>query len=157
MDATTLEYQPLIRSLDGKNELHISTYPAGFPRETSSIPFLYKALQTPELVYFQVFVRDADKKFGPNPHIESIRIHSFTYQFPGEEPVRLLSDFDGNFWMQGNPRYDPGEQEPIPYAENRLLQLSIDLTVNGRDYSFDEQVEASARRSSMPLLLYALQ
>ena len=40
MDSTILEYQPLTRSLDGKSELHISTYPAGFPRETLSIPFL---------------------------------------------------------------------------------------------------------------------
>ena len=64
MDATILEYQPLTPELDGKSELHISTYPSGFPGETSSIPFLYKALRTPESVYFQVFVRDAEKKSG---------------------------------------------------------------------------------------------
>jgi len=157
MDAKILEYQSLTRSLDGKSELHISTYPAGFPRETSSIPFLYKALRTPESVYFQVFVRAVDKKAGPNPHIESIRIRSFTYQFPGQDPVRLISDFDGYFWMQGSPKYNPGERVPVPYNENWFLQLRIDMTVNGQDYLFDEQVQATVRRNVRPLLLYALE
>ena len=157
MQATVLEYGPLVRSLDGKSELSISTYPAGFPRETSSVPFLYKALRTPESVYFQVFVRGVDKKSGPNPHIDSIRIHSFSYQFPGQEPVELLSDFDGNFWMQGNPQYDPGESAPVPHNEHWYLQLKVDLTVNGQNYQFDERVDAAARRNSLPLLFHALQ
>lgn len=157
MDATVLEYQPLTRSLDGKSELHISTYPAGFPRETSSIPFLYKALRTPESVYFQVFVRAVDKKAGPNPNIESIRIRSFTYQFPGQNPVELISDYNGYFWMQGSPKYNPGGSSPVPYDENWYLQLRIDLTVNGHNYFFDEKVQAGARRNIRPLLLYVLE
>ena len=157
MNATILEYQPLTRSLDGQSELHISTYPAGFPRETSSVPFLYKKLRTPESVYFQVFVRAADKKAGPNPHVESIRIRSFSYQFPGQGPVELLSDYDGHFWMQGNPAYDPGEHVPVPCLENGFLQLKIDLVVNGQNYRFDEQVKAAARRNSLPLLLHVLE
>lgn len=157
MDATILEYQPLTRRLDGKSELHISTYPAGFPRETSSIPFLYKALHTPELVYFQVFVRAVDKKLGPNPNIESIRIRSFTYQFPGQDPVELISDYNGYFWMQGSPKYNPGGNSPVPYNENWYLQLKIDLAVNGQNYLFDEQVQAASRRNIRPLLLYTLE
>ena len=56
MKATILEYEPFIRNLDGKNELYISTYPSDFPRETASIPFMYKKLRSPESVYFQVFI-----------------------------------------------------------------------------------------------------
>lgn len=157
MDATILEYQPLTRSLDSKNELHISTYPAGFPRETASIPFLYKALRSPEAVYFQVFVRDADKKAGPNPNIKSIHIRSFTYQFPGQDPVKLISDYRDYFWMQGSPKYNPGRSAPVPFDESWYLRLRIDLTVNGQDYLLDEQVHAAARRNFRPLLLYALE
>ena len=157
MDATILEYQPLTRSLDGKSELHISTYPAGFPRETSRVPFLYKALRTPESVYFQVFVRAVGKKSGPNPHIESIRIRSFSYQFPDQDPVELISDYDGYFWMQGNPKYEPGESSPVPCNENQYLQVRIDLEINGQDYLFEEQLQAAARRNTLPLLLYSLE
>jgi hypothetical protein len=157
MDSTILEYQPLTRSLDGKSELHISTYPAGFPRETLSIPFLYKALRTPESVYFQVFVRAVDKKAGPNPNIETIRIRSLTYQFPGQNPVELITDYNGYFWMQGSPKYNPGGSSPVPFNENWYMQLRIDLTVNGQNYLIDEEVQAVARRNIRPLLLYALE
>lgn len=156
IDSTILEYQPLTRSLDGKSELHISTYPAGFSRETLSIPFLYKALRTPESVYFQVFVRPVDKKTGPNPNIETIRIRSFTYQFPGQSPVELISDYNDYFWMQGSPEYNPGGSSPVPFDENWYMQLRIDLTVNGQNYLIDEDVQAVARRNIRPLLLYAL-
>lgn len=157
MDATICEYQPLTRTLDGKNALHISTYPSGFPRETASIPFLYKALRTPESVYFQVFVRDAGKKAGPNPHIESIHIRSFTYQFPGQDPVNLISDYDHYFWMQGSPKYNPDGSAPVPFDEHWYLRLRIDLSVNGEDYLIDEQVHAAERRNLRPLLLCALE
>lgn len=157
MDATICEYQPLTRSLDGKNELHISTYPSGFPRETASIPFLYKALRTPDSVYFQVFVRDAGEKSGPNPNIHSIHIRSFTYQFPGQEPVNLISDYDHYFWMQGSPKYHPGGSAPVPFNEHWRLRLRMDLSVNGEDYRIDEQVEAAERRNIRPLILYALE
>jgi hypothetical protein len=157
MDATILEYQPLTLELDGKSELHISTYPSGFPRETSSIPFLYKALRTPESVYFQVFVRDAEKKSGKNPHVESITIHSFTYEFPGQPPVRLIADYGHNFWMQGDPQYNADDHAPVPFDEHWYLRLKIDLTLNGRQYAFDRQVNAAERKNLRPLLLYALE
>jgi hypothetical protein len=157
MDATILEYEPLTLDLDGKSELHISTFPSGFPRETSSIPFLYKALRTPESVYFQVFVRDAEKKSGKNPHVESIRIHSFTYEFPGQPPVQLIADYEHNFWMQGSPQYDPHDHAPVPFNEHWHLRLKIDLTLNGEDYAFDRQVHAADRKNLRPLLLYALE
>jgi hypothetical protein len=123
-----LRTSPLTRTLDGKNEWHISTYPSGFPRETASIPFLYKALRTPESVFFKVFVRDAGKKSGPNPNIHSIRIRSFTYQFPDQEPVNLISDYDHYFWMQESPKHNPGGSAPVPFNEH--WRPRMDLRVN---------------------------
>lgn len=156
MDATVLAYDSLTRELDGRSELHVSTYPAGFPRETASIPFLYKALRTPESVYFQVFVRDAEQRAGPNPHIQSARIHAFSYAFPGQDPVVLVEDFDGYFWMQDNPEQSSARDKPVPYDEHSYLQLRVELTVNGVDYLVEEQVRATQRRNITPLLLYAL-
>ena len=138
------------------NELHISTYPAGFPRVTNSIPFLYKALKTPDEVYFQVFVRDKSVGAGPNPHIESINIESFSYQFPGQEPVVLLSDYGDNFWMQGSPRYDSEETAAVPFNDYWYLQVRIDLTVNGQSYSIDERIDANTRKTLRPLILHGL-
>ena len=157
MDATVREYEPLTRALDGKSELHISTYPAGFPRVKSSIPFLYKALQTPDSVYFQVFIREAGKEAGPNPHVESIEIHSFSYQFPDQDPVELISDFEGNFWMQGDPQDNPEGVGAVPFGEQWYLQLSIDLTLNSRHFQVDGRVQATEREYTRPLILYTLQ
>jgi hypothetical protein len=108
-------------------------------------------------VYFQVFVRPAGKKAGPNPHIESIRIHSFSYQLPGQDPVEILSDFDGYFWMQGDASLNQGESAPVPCREGLFVDLSIELTVNGEDYRFDEQAQAMARQRTSPLLFHALE
>ncbi len=157
MKSTTLEYQELSRALDGRSELHISTYPSWFPREVSGIPFLYKELRSPDSVYFQVFVRDAKKKSGRNSHVESITIHSFSYAFPGQEPVELISDFDGNFWMQGSPEYNPDGDAPVPVDPHWAVQLHIDLTLNGQRYVFDESVQGAAVESRLPLLLHALE
>ena len=156
MEATVLAYEPLTRDLDGDSELYISTYPSGFPQQTASVPFLYKALRTPASVYFQVFVRDAEKRAGPNPHIESARIHSFSYRFPGQEPVVLLEDFDGYFWMQGDPSQSQSTDKAVPHDDSWYLQLRIELTVNGVDYMIEEQVHATQRRDIRPLLLHAL-
>ncbi|NOT88581.1 MAG: hypothetical protein HOP03_10385 [Lysobacter sp.] len=67
IDREILEYEPVALDLDGKSELHISTCPAGFPRRISGIPFLYKTTRTPESVFFQVFVRDIQKKSARTP------------------------------------------------------------------------------------------
>lgn len=157
MNATILEYEPVTRDLDGLNELHISTYPAGFPRKTHSIPFLYEELRTPEAVFFQVFVRDAEMKSGPNPHINSIRIHSFSYQIQNDAPVPLISDYDSNFWMQDQPDLNPAQHAPVPYHPDGSIQIFVDLTVNGRNYSISEQMQAVERQNIRPLWIYALE
>lgn len=156
MDTTVLEYETLTQKLDDKNELQVSTYPNGFPRETSSIPFVYKALRTPDTVNFQVFVRQIGKN-GPNPYIEEIVIHSVSYAFPGQSPVVLLEDYPDNFWMQGNPRYDASGVPAVRHSEGWYLLLHVDMTVNGVRYDISEQVHARERRSTLPLILYALQ
>lgn len=157
MHATVREYEPLTRDLDGKSELHISTYPAGFPRVESSIPFLYKALQTPDSVYFKVFIREAGREAGPNPHVESIEIHSFSYQLPGQDPVPLIAGFEGSFWMQDNPEDNPEGVGAVPFGEQWYLQLSIDLTLNGQRFQVDGRVQATEREYTRPLVLHALQ
>ncbi len=157
LDTTTLEYEPLTHALDDRNELHVSTYPAGLPRQTSSIPFLYKALRTPDSLYFQVFVRDADRRSGPNPNIDSIRIESFSYRFPGQDPVELMADYDDYFWMQGSPRYDRSDSMPVRWGEGWYLELRIDLTVNGEHHLVEQRVDAGSRRRLYPLILYALE
>ena len=157
MDATIPEYRSLTLELDGRSELHISTYPAGFPRETFSIPFLYKKLRTPDAVYFQVFVRDAERKAGPNRQIDSIRIHSFSYRRGDEAPVQLIADYDGYFWMQDQPQYKKVQGVSVPYRPAAPVQVSIDLTVNGRDYSFRESMPAGEHRILRPLWVYAFE
>ncbi|PSN19677.1 hypothetical protein C7271_06010 [filamentous cyanobacterium CCP5] len=156
-DTTVQYYGPITLPIDERNELHISTYPADFPDQEAHIPFLYRRLRTPDQVYFQVFVREKGKEAGHNPNIESIEIRSFSYQFPSQEPTKLISDCDDNFWMQDQPNCNPSGSEPIPFNEHWYLQVQIDMTVNGVDYRFDERIDANTRRSFRPLILWALQ
>ncbi len=157
LDTTVQYYGPITLPVDEGNELHISTYPADFPDQEAHIPFLYRKLKTPDRVYFQVFVRERGKKAGPNPNIESIKIRSFSYRFPSQDPIELIADYDDNFWMQGQPNYNPGGSEPVPFNEHWYLQLKLDMTVNGVDYTFDERIDANTRRSVRPLIFWALQ
>ena len=157
LDTTVQFYGPVTLPVDDGNELHISTYPADLPDQEAHIPFLYRRLRTPDQVYFQVFVREKGKEAGPNPNIESIKIRSFSYHFPGQEPRELIVDYDGNFWMQGQPNYNPGGSEPIPFYEHWHLQVQVDMNVNGVDYKFDQRMDANTRRSFRPLILWALQ
>lgn len=157
MDTTVQYYGPITLPVDNGNELHISTYPAGFPAQEAHTPFLYRRFRTPDKVYFQVFVREKGKEAGRNPNIESIRIRSFSYYFPGQEPTQLITDYDNNFWMQGEPNYNPVGSEPIPFNEHWYLHVRLDMIVNGVEYSFDERIDANTRRTLRPLFLRALQ
>lgn len=156
-DTTVQYYGPITLPIDDGNELHISTYPAGFPIQEAHTPFLYRRFRTPDQVYFQVFVREKGKEAGRNPNIESIKIRSFSYHFPSQEPVELITDYDNNFWMQDQPNYNPGGSEPIPFDEHWYLLVKLDMNVNGVDYKFDERMDANTRRRKRPLILWALQ
>ena len=156
-DTTVQYYGPITLPVDDGNELHISTYPADFPDQEAHIPFLYRKLRTPDRVYFQVFVREKGKEAGRNPNIESIKIRSFSYHFPSQEPIALITDYDDNFWMQGQQEYNPDGSEPIPFNDHWYLQVQLDMNVNGVDYKFSEHIDANTRRSLRPLILWSLQ
>ena len=156
LDATTQQYGPITLPLDDLNELHISTYPADFPKTLESVPFLYKKIKTPDQVYFQVFVRAAGTTSGKNPNIDSITINSFSYYFPGQTAIQLISDYDQGFWMQANPNYDPAGAPPVPYNDHWHVRVSIDLTLNGVNYQLDERVDAESERWFQPLIIHAM-
>lgn len=152
---TVYEYTPIALDMDGASELHVSTYPAGFPREQSHIPFLYKSLHSPQAVYLQVFVRDRVKQFGPNRHIRSIRIDEFSVQIGNGPPLKAIQDYDANFWMQDNPQQS-ALREPLPFVPGSQLSISARITLNGQDYRLSGTMPAHTRTSSFPLILLAL-
>jgi hypothetical protein len=154
VDIRNREYTPVTVSLDGRSELHISTYPSWFPSETSDIPFLKKTVRTPESVYFQVFVRDAKKKAGPNPHVDTILIESFSYRIAGRAPVVLLENYDRNFWMQNDPNANKGEPVPVPWVEGQPLPIAISLVLNGKTHEFKTDMQAVERKSTRSLLAH---
>lgn len=156
IDRQILEYEAVSLDLDGKSELHISTYPAGFPRRISGIPFLYKTTRTPESVFFQVFVRDIQKKVGPNTHVESIRIHSFSYRIDNDAPVVLISQYDDYFWMQDQPDYNKGERTPVPWVSGKPLAIEVSLTLNGKDYALKTRMQPIVREKSGSLVAHEL-
>lgn len=155
-DATILKYEDVIVPLDGQSELHISTYPSNFPSVTFHIPFIFKRIRTPDSVYLQFFVRSVDNKSGSNPHVETIKVHSFTYEFPGQTPVQLVSDYDDSFWMQGSQKYNPNGSDPVPHSAGWYIVLKADITLNGKRYLVDETSHAASSRNIQPLIFEAL-
>lgn len=154
VDVRNREYVPVTVRLDDRNELDISTYPSWFPSETSDIPFLKKTLRTPDSVYFQVFVRDAEKKAGPNPHVDSILIKSFSYQIAGRAPVILIENYDTYFWMQDQPNDNAGERAPVPWVEGQRLNIAISLVLNGKAHELKTEMLAVERKSTGSLLAH---
>jgi hypothetical protein len=148
------EYAPFVRELDGKNFLEISIYPADYPdrlNETGSITQNYESHGE---VFFQVFVRDKKKnKVGEHPHIQSIIIHSFSYQIGDEPPTVLVSDYEHNFWMQGNPRYEKRASQPVPYQPGGKVGIEVDFTLNGERYTFKGDMPAEERLRVFPTAL----
>ena len=150
---TNREYGPFVRNLDGKSELHISTYPAFFPQKKSTSNSINKKLESHCEVYFQLFIRDLDKKFGPNPHIESVTIHSFSYQLPNEPKIEILTNHDGNFWMQGNPNYESRKLSAILYRKNSAINIEIDFSLNGKKYSYEGQMKSKESTTTLPKII----
>ncbi len=151
-----VHYTPLTKALDGRSELHISSYASWFPDERSDFPFIHKTVRTPESIYFQVFVRDADTKAGPNPHVQSVRIHSFTYALPNQPPTQLIVDYEQYFWMQDQPQYNPGNAVPVPCIPGQSIEVSISLELNGADYAYSESMECASRKRSGLLIVHAI-
>lgn len=144
------EYAPFVRDLDGLNELAISTYPADFPDRLSDKGEVFEKYESAGELYLQVHIRDSNKQIGPNPHVESINIHSFSYRV-GDGPVTvLLSDYENNFWMQGNPRYEKRDLPPVPYVPGGRLSINISFTLNGDNYAFEGDMAATEQSSVLP-------
>ena len=151
-------YSPFVQDLDELSELSITTYPAWFPSEVVDVPFFYKKLVSPDSVYFQVFVRDKQRKSGPNPHIESIMIQSFLYRFGSGPATELIVDYDRSFWMQNNPEDAQPlmDLKAIPYIPNGVVSIEIALILNGESYRLQGNLPAEERTRTYPLFLYRL-
>ena len=145
-----LEYSPFVRELDGLSQLEISTYPADYPSRLSDKGDLLEEYESAEAVYFQIDIRDPSKSIGPNPHVQSINIHSFSYRIGNGPPVILLSDYRNNFWMQSNPRYEERDLPPVPYLPDASVFIEISLTLNGKSYRFEGDMPASERSGYWP-------
>ena len=148
------EYAPFVRDLDGMNELEISTYPADFADRLGEKGDIFQKYVTADELYFQVFIRDAKKKTGPNPHVQSITIHAFSYQMGDEPPTVMLSEYQDNFWMQGNPRYDQRGIPPILYHPDGSVSVKISLTLNGTKYEFEGDMPATERSAVAPTFIF---
>jgi hypothetical protein len=150
-----VHYPSITRALDGKSELQISSYPSGFPSEVSEIPFIRKTVRTPGSVFFQVFVRDAETRSGPNRHVESVRIHSFDYTLPNQAPTRLIVDHDRNFWAQDQDGPSPGKSVPVPCIPGQAIGIDISLELNGVEYAFEDVTTCSERKRTGWLIMHA--
>ena len=150
-----LEYTPFVQNVDGKNELYISTYPAWFAKDTFSIPFVYKKRVTHDKLYFQVFIRDFNKKSGKNPYVDSIQIHSFSYRIGNNPSTVLISNYDSNFWMQGQPQDNPNPKDtsPVLYVDGWAVSIDISFTLNGKDYSIQGEMPSAERTTIYPLIM----
>ena len=147
------EYAALVFDLDDYSELEISTYPARFPKNVGQRGALFQKLETADEHYFQLFIRDKETKAGPNPHVESVTVHSFSYQLGNGVPSKLLSDYPDNFWMQNNPRYEERNLPPIPFVAGSQISVKVSLTLNGRTFELEGVMPASERSLWRPTFL----
>ncbi len=147
------EYEPFVRDLNDLNQLEISTYAADFPDRLTEKGAVFEKYETAGELYFQVNIRDPRKSTGPNGNVESIVIHSFSYQFDDEPPSVLLSNYDNNFWMQGNPRYDEQNLPPIPYRPNGKVSIAIRFTLNGETFEFAGDMPATESSRTLPTFI----
>ena len=148
-----LAYAPFVRDLDGLSELAISTYPADYPNRLSDKGDVFEKYETAGKLYFQIHIRDKNTEFGPNPHVQSINIHSFSYRIGNAPPVVLLSEYQDNFWMQNNPRYEKRELPPILYAPDGSVSIEISLTLNGERFVFEGDMPATEKSRVLPTVI----
>ncbi|MDJ0760006.1 MAG: hypothetical protein QNJ19_11440 [Woeseiaceae bacterium] len=144
------EYAPFVRELDGVSQLEISTYPADYPNRLSDKNDTFESYESADDIYFQINIRDKSRSIGRNEHVQSINIHSFSYRIGNEPPTLLLSDYDYNFWMQDNPRYEERDLPPIPFVPGGKVSISISFTLNGERYSFEGDMPASEHSRTVP-------
>lgn len=139
--------------MDGLSELEISTYPADFPERLSDKGALFEKHETARELYFQIHIRDKKTKSGPSPHIQAITIHKFAYRIGGAPPVVLLSEYQDNFWMQNNPRYDKRDLPAVPYLPGGEVSIEIRMTMNGDTFEFEGDMPATESSHVLPTVI----
>lgn len=151
-----LLYEPYVAEIDGLSQLEISMYPAYFGNSRKHVPFIYRHMETHDKLYFQVFIRNKGQA-GKNPHVESIRIHKFSYRFGNQPETVLITGYDDNFWMQGQPDYDENhaETQPVQFVPDAEIIVAINFTLNGNNYEFEGKMPSARERSLLPLIVYA--
>ena len=147
----TAEYAEWVAPLDQKNELSVSSFPAWYPDSERVAPGL-KKLTTDQYLALQFHVREKGKKFGQSPYIESIQIHSFAYHLDDSPGKVLVENKSKNFWMQQIHGYQDREKNGIPYRENSVLHVTMDMTLNGTRHRLKGSMPARTRQSLMPNL-----
>ena len=145
----TSEYAEWVAPLDTKSELSVKTFPAWYPDSERVAPG-FKRVATDRYLALQFHVREKEKKFGPNPHIESIQIHSFSYHLDNAPEKVLLENQSKSFWTQQIDGYRDRERNGIPYRENSQLYVSMDMTLNGTRHRLQGSMPARTRKRLMP-------
>ena len=145
----TRGYESFTEEIDRKNKLEISMKPASIPRVKQDGTSWAEQMETHNKLNFQVFIMDKDG-YGKNPHIESVMIHSFTYQLNDGNKTEILSNYDYNFWMQGNRKYNKERSivPPIPYIPESKIKFWITFTLNGKKYSKQGTLKSFERSST---------
>ena len=147
------KYSEFVADLDGKSELSITTYPAFFQKRIYHIPYLYGEYVSHEKLYFQVFIRDKIKKYGSNPNIESIQIHTFSYKLDDQESVELISEFNSNFWKQEQQGRD--SFPPILFHPDSKIEVEISLSLNGQKFTKTAAMIPITETKFYPLIFYS--
>jgi len=132
----TRGYETFTEEIDANNQLQVSMNPASNPKKKQGSTSWMEERETYRKLNFQVFIMDKDG-YGKNPHVESVTIHSFSYQMNDGNKTEILSDYDYNFWMQGNSRYNKNRKivPPVTYVPKSRIKFWIEFTLNGKKYS----------------------
>jgi hypothetical protein len=147
----TSEYAEWVAPLDPNNELSVSTFPAWYPDSERVAPG-FKKLTTDRYLALQFHVREKGKEFGRSPYVKSIQIHSFAYHLDGSPGKVLVENQSKDFWMQQIDGYHDREKNGIPYRENSVLHVNMDMTLNGTRHRLKGSMPARTRQSLMPNL-----
>lgn len=150
------EYRSHVQQLDRKNELVISTYPAWFPNREVELPPLCVKVVSDDYVALEFLVREPGTGSGRSPHIESIQVHKLAYRLDDGPETVVLRDFSGGFWMQETGNHSERTRKGIPYQNGSVLHATVDLTVNGKNYSIQGEMPARRRISRYPIFIYYL-
>ena len=84
----TRGYETFTEEIDANNQLQVSMNPASNPKKKQGSKSWMEERETFRKLNFQVFIMDKDG-YGKNPHVESVTIHSFSYQMNNGNRTRF--------------------------------------------------------------------